>query len=183
MSTLNKQNMKQFSLEEYLANPEKKVVTAKQQNVRIICTDRNTTYWKIIGLVTAPDGKTENPFTYDENGNESDGCLHNHDLDLFFADEEPELTEFELKVHEILYSDKPEYSTSDPESWKQASSELLALAKKEIEKDLPRWIRAYGDDVSYPHIGGTNCRYLIKDGYTIRIHDLEKLPSFKEDEK
>ena len=32
--------MKQFSLEEYLKNPEKKVVTRDGRNVRIRCTDR-----------------------------------------------------------------------------------------------------------------------------------------------
>ena len=59
-----------------------------------------------------------------------------NDLDLFIITPEPELSEFELKVHEILYSDKPEYSASEPESWKRASSELLALARKELEPKI-----------------------------------------------
>lgn len=62
---------------------EYKVITAKEQPVRIICWDRSTTYWKIVALVLAPDGETENPFTYDVNGKESKGCLHNHELDLY----------------------------------------------------------------------------------------------------
>lgn len=32
--------MKQFSLEKYLANPERKIVTREGKKVRIICTDR-----------------------------------------------------------------------------------------------------------------------------------------------
>ena len=31
--------MKQFNLDEYLANPSKKVVTSDGESVRIICTD------------------------------------------------------------------------------------------------------------------------------------------------
>ena len=33
--------MKQFSLEEYLEHPDRKVVTRDGRSVRIICTDRN----------------------------------------------------------------------------------------------------------------------------------------------
>ena len=33
--------MKQFSIEEYLKNPDRKVVTRNGLPVRIICTDRN----------------------------------------------------------------------------------------------------------------------------------------------
>ena len=36
---LNKQNMKQFNLEEYLANPSRKVVTRDGRTVKIYCTD------------------------------------------------------------------------------------------------------------------------------------------------
>ena len=32
--------MKEFSLEEYLKNPNRKIVTRDWRNVRIICTDR-----------------------------------------------------------------------------------------------------------------------------------------------
>ena len=42
--------MKQFSLEEYLANPSKKVVTRDGRNVRIICTDLVTSCGSQPGL-------------------------------------------------------------------------------------------------------------------------------------
>lgn len=44
--------MKQFNLEEYLANPSKKVVTRDGRNVRIICTDR-VGIFPIIGLISS----------------------------------------------------------------------------------------------------------------------------------
>ena len=43
--------MKQFSLEEYLKNPSKRVVTRDGRNVRIICTDREDLNFPIITLI------------------------------------------------------------------------------------------------------------------------------------
>lgn len=120
---------------------EYKVVTVKEQPVRIICWDRSTTYWKIIALVLAPDGKTENPFTYDVNGNESDGCLHNHEFDLFLITPEPELTEFEKAVSDVVEmawlggKDNP-YEFTKEEYAKIKSLELLSLARKELQPEI-----------------------------------------------
>lgn len=45
--------MKQFNLEEYLANPSRRVVTRDGDNVRIICTDARGDY-PIIALAENP---------------------------------------------------------------------------------------------------------------------------------
>ena len=42
--------MKEFSLEEYLKNPDREVVTRDGKKVRIICTDAKSVY-PVIGLV------------------------------------------------------------------------------------------------------------------------------------
>lgn len=42
--------MKQFNLEEYLKDPNKKVVTRDGRNVRIICTDRKGTEYSVVAL-------------------------------------------------------------------------------------------------------------------------------------
>ena len=140
--------MEQFNLDKWLQNKSRKVVTRYGSPVRIVCWDRNTTYWKIIGLVTSPDGSTENPFTYDVDGNESDGCLHDHRNDLFFADEEKELTEFEKVVQSIL--NEPHFQ--DIEAVKQFSNNLLNLARKELEKsienDAMEFAKSYTEDVN-----------------------------------
>ena len=48
--------MKEFSLEEYLKNPERKVVTRDGRNVRIVCTDRKGLDVKpIVALITLPN--------------------------------------------------------------------------------------------------------------------------------
>ena len=46
--------MKQFSLEEYLNNPSRKVVTREGRNARIICTDAKGDY-PIIALIDGKD--------------------------------------------------------------------------------------------------------------------------------
>lgn len=59
--------MKPFSLEEYLANPNRKVVTRGGYPVRIICTDARDNNYPIIALVSREDG-TEDVFLYTKQG-------------------------------------------------------------------------------------------------------------------
>lgn len=74
--------MKQFSIEEYLKNPDRKVVTRNGLPVRIICTDRNYKL-PVIALIKEKDG-TETIHTYSTQG----GFWANNEfsnLDLMFA--------------------------------------------------------------------------------------------------
>ena len=76
--------MKQFNLEEYLKNPQKKVITREGLSARIICTGRKGYNTKpIIALVTIPNG-TEVLKSYWEDGVNTRGCESNPD-DLFFT--------------------------------------------------------------------------------------------------
>ena len=76
--------MKPFNLEEYLKNPQKKVITREGLSARIICTGRKGYNTKpIIALVTIPNG-TEVLKSYWEDGVNTRGCEGNPD-DLFFA--------------------------------------------------------------------------------------------------
>lgn len=82
-------NMKEFSLEEYLKNPDREVVTRDGRKVRIICTDRkNHDSHPIIALVeTDEDDERVRSFKID--GKWSVDGLENY-LDLFFAPEKHE---------------------------------------------------------------------------------------------
>ena len=53
---LNKQNMKQFSLEEYLKNPLRKVITRDGLNATIICTDKKDSKYPIVALIETKTG-------------------------------------------------------------------------------------------------------------------------------
>ena len=76
--------MKQFNLQEYLANPSRKVVTRDGREVRIVCTDRkNHDSCPIIALVET-DEDNEKVRSYKIDGKWSiDGLVNS--FDLFFA--------------------------------------------------------------------------------------------------
>ena len=79
-----KRIMEQFSLEKYLANPSRKVVTRNGRRVRIICTDMKSTTYPVVALIENGSGY-EQLITFSKNGeyavNESSRS------DLFFAPE------------------------------------------------------------------------------------------------
>ena len=78
--------MKQFNLEEYLKNPNQKVVTRDGRNVRIICTDKRGADFPIVALVEC-ENKEETCY-YTKNGCwDFDAESAN---DLFFASEKHE---------------------------------------------------------------------------------------------
>ena len=77
--------MKAFSLEEYLKNPSKKVVTKEGKKVRIICTDARGSY-PVVALIE--ESYYDNALSYTD-----DGKLYNGEsnvYDLFFAPEKHE---------------------------------------------------------------------------------------------
>ena len=79
--------MKQFNLEEYLANSSKKVITRDGRDVRIICTDAKSEKYQVVALVTKKGGQ-EILATFDTSGKYRSG-YSNH-LDLFFSPEKKE---------------------------------------------------------------------------------------------
>ena len=80
---------KQFSLEEYNKNPNRKVVTRDGRKVRIICTDKKVRGddFCIVGLVFH-DAWTEDVITFRRNG--ECGIGEESFADLFFVQEKHE---------------------------------------------------------------------------------------------
>ena len=73
--------MKQFNLEEYLKNPERKIVTRDGKDVRIICTDVKRSSYPVLALVD--NGCYESSVFYTKNGEYFLG--EENSSDLFFA--------------------------------------------------------------------------------------------------
>ena len=119
--------MKQFNLDEYLANPSRKVVTGDGRNVRIICTDSKIRNYPIIALVEEPS-RFENLFSYTEGGQMvSYEPLKKYDL--FFAPEK----------HEGWVNIYPDLSiggiyTSEEEARNAASPSCISTIKIEWEE-------------------------------------------------
>lgn len=81
--------MKAFSLQEYLENPQRKIVTRNGGKIRIICTDKKSTGYPIIALLEYFDENTDKEAVifYNEKGKID---LYNNNVDLFFATEDEE---------------------------------------------------------------------------------------------
>ena len=73
--------MKEFNLQEYLANPSQKVMTRDGRKARIICTDMKNKQ-PILALIT--EGNREDIHFYSQNGVWCND-FPNHKLDLVFA--------------------------------------------------------------------------------------------------
>ena len=79
--------MEQFSLEKYLANPSRKVVTRDGKSVRIICTDRKDLNFPIVTLIEKDSGG-EVIYAHTKDGIYCNTCPTTYDL--FFAPEKHE---------------------------------------------------------------------------------------------
>ena len=78
--------MKPFNLQEFLANPSRKVMTRYGHKVRILCTDANMKY-PIVALIAKEDG-TESVRLYN--------------IDGYYADRIPE---FLISVYDLMFVD------------------------------------------------------------------------------
>ena len=76
--------MKEFSLEEYLKNPNRKVVTRDGRDVRIICTDFDNPDFPVIVEIKG----NKYPLSFTTNGEATKGRPQS--CDLFFAPEKHE---------------------------------------------------------------------------------------------
>ena len=78
--------MKQFNLEEYLKNPNRKVITRDGHDVRIICTDCKNYEYPTVALVTCDD----NEFVVNCTKEGKCHTPNKYKYDLFFASEKKE---------------------------------------------------------------------------------------------
>lgn len=123
-------NMKQFNLQEYLANPSRQVVTREGKKVRIICTDRAGLNAKpIVALITLPNGD-EVIKTFWDNGIETAGSEDKNDL-LFF----PAKYERWINVYgnSVYYPGTQMYNTEQEAKVLRGTDAYVATVKIEWE--------------------------------------------------
>ena len=124
--------MEQFSLEKYLANPSRKVVTRDGRRARIICTDRRDLNYPIIALIETSPGK-EMAYSHTKDGRH---CVDCSDIfDLFFA---PEKHEGWINVYRIndshTYAGAVYDSKEDAEKRKAFDENYVTSIKIEWEE-------------------------------------------------
>ena len=101
--------MEQFSLEKYLENPSRKVVTRDGRSVRIICTNRLDKNYPVIALVNYE--YTEKCYSYSEFG--KDIVNRDCELDLFFAPEKKSAWINLYKMNSIISPGPRVYDTRE----------------------------------------------------------------------
>lgn len=127
--------MKQFSLEEYIKYPQKKIITRRGNEVRIICTDRNTTYndiiYPIVALVKCPErNNTEQVIYYTAEGRVDE---IDSELDLFFDSEMKEGWINLYKDDDIVYASMDTFKTKK-EAESASCRTCIATVKIEWEE-------------------------------------------------
>lgn len=154
-----------------------KVVTRDDRPVRIVCWDFVSNK-PLIGVIGSGFNDGEVIATYSNMGRIYSAL--DDSADLFLVPAEPELTEFENALGEEIFD--PPFNAEQVKVIRDEAVKLLALAKKELEKDLPRWKKSikpgrqntFGRGIGrYPEDG----EVVFKNGLEISIDELfKKLP-------
>ena len=125
--------MKQFNLEEYLANPTKRLITRDGCDARIICTDVKGASYSVLALVDK--GDYEAPTLYTKKGEYSLGTEGSYTL--FFAPEKHEGWINLYKMNSIISPGPRAYDTKEEaESAAGDKSYYVSTIKIEWEEQL-----------------------------------------------
>jgi hypothetical protein len=168
--------MKQFNLSEWLKDKSRKVTTRLgNREVRIICWDRKDNNNRpIITLMIDPDGNEYTTF-HTKNGWCDEKEKYIDKRDLFFADEEGELTEFEKELNRIVTAFSATHAYMDEIEIHHYSKGLLDLAREELQPEIDKEI-----DKAYKNID----TIVYDNGYKQGQYEImEDLPKWKKAEK
>ena len=123
--------MKQFSLEEYLKNPSRKLITRDGRKVtKVLCTNAKG-HFPIVALVESFDGENETAISYTNKGHLFDGADYNPDL--FFA---PEKHEGWINIYKNAYNNyigQPRIFESKEAAEKDGKDDKAYIATVKIE--------------------------------------------------
>ena len=126
--------MEQFSVEKYLANPSRKLVTGDGRKVKILCTNRKSPY-PIVALVENHDSNNEDVYSYRENGLYSLSSLSEQN-NLFFAPEKHEgwINVYRNSDSGHVYTGAAYDSKEDAEKRKESGENYVTTIKIEWEE-------------------------------------------------
>ena len=123
-------NMKQFNLEEYKKNPNRRVITRDGKNTRIVCTDMIGTSYPILAVCRV-DATHDCDYSYTLNGKHNLGV--DSRLDLFFAPEKHEGWTHVYKLGDAGYIAGNIYNTKE-EALKHPIASKISTVKIEWEE-------------------------------------------------
>ena len=123
--------MKQFNLDEYLKNPDRKIVTRDGYSARILCTDKKGK-WPIVALVYK--GDEEDVVTYTRDGQKYIPKAEVSLNDLFFA---PKKKEYWINIYEDSYGSPctGTFYETEEEALVNKSTALTYLKTIKVERE------------------------------------------------
>lgn len=122
--------MKQFNLDEYLKNPNRKVITRDGHDVRIVCTDCKNYEYPTVALVTCDDDEFVVNCT-------KEGKCHTsnkYKYDLFFAPEKKEGLVNLFKINSTITTGEVYNTKEEAKSAVVGSSIYISTIKIEWEE-------------------------------------------------
>lgn len=122
--------MRQFDLDKYLKNPNRKVITREGKSVRIVCTDMIGTSYPVLAICRV-DPTHECDYSYTINGKHNLGV--DSRLDLFFAPEKHEGWTHVYKLGDAGYIAGNIYNTKE-EALKHPIASKISTVKIEWEE-------------------------------------------------
>ena len=122
--------MEQFSLEKYLKNPNRKVVTREGRSARIICTNRLDESYPVIALVNNED--SELCFSYTTFGKSYIDQDRDYNRDLFFAPDK-KISWINLYKMNLIISPGPRAYDTKEEAESAAGDKSYYLSTIKIE--------------------------------------------------
>lgn len=122
--------MEQFSLEKYLENPNRKVVTRDGRSVRIICTNRLDENYPVIALVNNED--SEGCYSYTKFGTSYIYQNRDCEFDLFFAPQKKSSWINLYKMNSVISPGPRVYDTKE-EAESAAGDKSYYIATTKIE--------------------------------------------------
>ena len=168
--------MEEFNLEEWLKDKSRKICTRDGREVTIEKTDIH-----IHGMSHMILGKYSDIYEIWHSNGRINYTGSDCNLDLFFANEEEELTEFEKRIYSLINFSDPDNFPSIEEV-KEEAEILLDLARKDVLKDLPKWKKAKKDEELDCHVAIQQddrvvlSDFVQEDEYYITLDVLKTLP-------
>lgn len=125
--------MKPFNLEEYLKNPNQKVVTRDGRPVRIICIDELGAIL-IVALFPRTDNQTELVLSYTADGKVCGESYNENSLDLMFAPIKKEGWVNLFKINSTIITGEVYNTEEEAKSAVISSSIYISTVKVEWEE-------------------------------------------------
>lgn len=123
--------MKQFDVQEYLKNPDRKIITRDGRSASVVCTDGRNEVYPIIALIQCDDGKDVNTYTIEGRFD----SYNDYPIDLFFAPEKKEgwIKVYQGKSRDNTFVCNRIFATKE-EAEKQKKDNVVAIIKIEWEE-------------------------------------------------